>query len=177
MQARAPGRGQLGMVDKAKAWGAGAVAWGLLPFMLGGCAATVDSGREHDPWRQALAGAGCAAQAPAVPQRLQAVQHDLGQAGLELRLVGCESVAGKQALRFDPWVVDGRRAAQVVRGPMANGQVLDLGWPQGRRQAAALPDEQVSPDVIFNRQWWRAVLARHGLEPVAGDWHSYAARP
>jgi len=58
---------------------------------------------------------------------------------------------------LDAWVADGRKAMAVVRGPLADGEALDLGLEAGQQKAGLqkvglrpMPDDHVSPDVQFN---------------------------
>ena len=68
-------------------------------------------------------------------------------------------------------VTDAVRAAQVLQGPLAQGEDLDLGTPYGLMDASALGNsDAVSPDVKHNRAWLRGQLQQHGLVPEDGRW-------
>ncbi len=130
-------------------------------------------------WGRALAADGCAPQDGSVGDRLELLQRELEPLGLQARLQGCERLprpgAGVPALLLDARVTDGRKAMAVVRGPLADGELLDLGLPQAG--AGPLPDDAVSPDVRFNRQWWRQRLRAYGLEAVPGQVRAFVPSP
>ena len=68
-------------------------------------------------------------------------------------------------------VTDAVRAAQVLQGPLAQGEDLDLGTPYGLMDASALGhSDAVSPDVKHNRAWLRGQMQQHGLVPEDGRW-------
>ena len=68
-------------------------------------------------------------------------------------------------------VTDAVRAAQVLQGPLAQGEDLDLGTPYGLMDASALGhSDVVSPDVKHNRAWLRGQMQQHGLVPEDGRW-------
>ena len=126
-----------------------------------------------------------------------AKQRELEPLGLEPRLEGCVSLDAHRpssALVLAPWVTDGRKAMAVVRGPLADGEALDLGLEAGLQtaglQAAGsqntglqkvglrpMPDDQVSPDVQFNRRWWQGRLGAYGLQAVPGQVRTFVPTP
>jgi len=143
-------------------------------------------------WSKALQAKGCTLPDPAVGDRLEQLQRELEPLGLEPRLQGCVSLAGSEpgpALVLDAWVTDGRKAMAVVRGPLADGEALDLGLEAGLQatgqQKAGLqkvglrpmPDDQVSPDVQFNRRWWQGRLGAYGLQAVPGQVRTFVPTP
>nr|WP_254662118.1 hypothetical protein [Delftia sp. JD2] len=148
-------------------------------------------------WSKALQAKGCTLPDPAVGDRLEQLQRELEPLGLEPRLQGCVSLAGSEpgpALVLDAWVTDGRKAMAVVRGPLADGEALDLGLEAGPQtaglQAAGqqkaglqkvglrpMPDDQVSPDVQFNRRWWQGRLGAYGLQAVPGQVRTFVPTP
>jgi D-alanyl-D-alanine dipeptidase len=144
---------------------------------------------EPSAWGRALKAQGCTVPAQAVGDRLEHLQRELEPLGLEPRLQGCVDLATPpvQALLLDAWVTDGVKAVAVVRGPLADGQALDLGLGQPARrpavaalvkvQAPALPDDQVSPDVQFNRRWWSERLGAYGLQAVPGQVRAFVPTP
>ena len=75
-------------------------------------------------------------------------------------------------------VTDAQRAAQLLQGPLAQGEVVDMGTtPPGLVDADAPPQQgapqAVSPDVQYNRAWLRGQLQQHGLVPEdsgSGRW-------
>ena len=72
----------------------------------------------------------------------------------------------------------------VVRGPLADGEALDLGLEAGQQKAGLqkvglrpMPDDQVSPDVQFNRRWWQGRLGAYGLQAVQGQVRTFVPTP
>ena len=143
-------------------------------------------------WGKALQAKGCTLPDPAVGDRLEQLQRELEPLGLEPRLQGCVSLAGSEpgpALVLDAWVTDGRKAMAVVRGPLADGEALDLGLEAGPQAAGlqkaglqkvglrSMPDDQVSPDVQFNRRWWQGRLGAYGLQAVPGQVRTFVPTP
>lgn len=148
-------------------------------------------------WGKALQAKGCTLPDPAVGDRLEQLQRELEPLGLEPRLQGCVSQAGSEpgpALVLDAWVTDGRKAMAVVRGPLADGEALDLGLEAGLQTAGPqtagqpkaglqkvglrpMPDDQVSPDVQFNRRWWQGRLGAYGLQAVPGQVRTFVPTP
>ena len=143
-------------------------------------------------WGKALQAKGCTLPDPAVGDRLEQLQRELEPLGLEPRLQGCVSLAGSEpgpALVLDAWVTDGRKAMAVVRGPLADGEALDLGLEAGPQAAGLqkaglqkvglrpMPDDQVSPDVQFNRRWWQGRLGAYGLQAVPGQVRTFVPTP
>lgn len=104
-------------------------------------------------------GRGAAPCADASHAGWQAVQQDLRAHGLVLR-PAC-GASGAQAPQVV--VLDSLRASEVLRGPLADGEALDLG--RAMAQGAQGADE--SPDVAFNRDWVQAVLVRHQVHAQA----------
>lgn len=125
--------------------------------------------------------------------RLQNVHAALAREGMALRVLGCPQLpsagkaAGTQVIAVAVVVVDGERAADTVRGPLADGELLDMGSaaPHAaggtiqRVSTASLvqpPKDSLSPDVLFNRDWLRQRMAEQGLRPVADTWWAFAPR-
>ncbi|MCD2511255.1 hypothetical protein [Comamonas endophytica] len=124
--------------------------------------------------------------------RLQAVHAALAREGMGLRVLGCPQLpagkaAGAQVIAVAVLVVDGERAADTVRGPLADGELLDMGsaapqaasGPLQRVSTAALaqpPRDSLSPDVLYNRAWLRRLMAAQGLRQVADTWWAFAPR-
>ncbi|EZP48583.1 hypothetical protein [Delftia sp. RIT313] len=190
---------------------AGCAALGMAAAGLAGCAALQPSpGKDTtvvaqaaaqappaqaappSAWGKALQAKGCTLPDPAVGDRLEQLQRELEPLGLEPRLQGCVSLAGSEpgpALVLDAWVTDGRKAMAVVRGPLADGEALDLGLEAGLQAAGQqkaglqkvglrpMPDDQVSPDVQFNRRWWQGRLGAYGLQAVPGQVRTFVPTP
>ncbi len=105
---------------------------------------------------------------------LQRVADELREHGLELQAscAGTEPGWVVQVL-----VVDGLKASKIVRGPLADGQGVDMGTPAGVNQAGAgAAASGFSPDVQFNRHWLRATMARHQFDNAADAWWRFAQR-
>ena len=186
---------------------AGWAAVGMAAAGLAGCAALQPSPGKHttvvaqaaaqapptqeaaptSAWGKALQAKGCTLPDPAVADRLEQLQRELEPLGLEPRLQGCVSLAAPEtrpALVLDAWVTDGRKAMAVVRGPLADGEALDLGLEAGLQKAGLqkvglrpMPDDQVSPDVQFNRRWWQGRLGAYGLQAVPGQVRTFVPTP
>lgn len=142
---------------------------------------------------QVLAGAECRSLA-GQRARLQKVHTALAREGMALRVLGCpqlpasaKSGAGTPVLALAVVVVDGERAADTVRGPLADGELLDMGSaaPQAgnggmqRVSTASLaqpPEDALSPDVLFNREWLRKLMAEQGLRAVGDTWWAFVPR-
>ena len=110
---------------------------------------------------------------PATRAELGRVAHALLAQGLALQAT-CQAPGGwvVQVL-----VVDGMKARQVVRGPLADGQVVDMGTPSGNFQAGASATAPGhSPDVVHNRQWLHALMARHQFDNLPDAWWHFAQR-
>lgn len=80
-------------------------------------------------------------------------------------------------------------AADFVRGPLADGEELDMGSVHlsppsvvqgGGGNAISTDPEDVSPDVLYNREWLQKVMKDRGLQAVHGHWWAFvpaAIRP
>lgn len=84
----------------------------------------------------------------------QSAMRELRGLGLALQAV-CDHRQAQVGVRL--LVLDSVRASEVLRGPLANGEPVDL---KGGVSA--------SPDVQFNVAWLEQVLQRHQV-PVAGS--------
>ena len=109
------------------------------------------------------------------------LSHVLSYWGLQVQWLGCPSLGVLKQAYAEPlfaarlWVRDGTKAMQVVRGALADGQPLDMGaLSVAALHASQVPmDEDVSPDVFFNRQWFARVMRSHGYERVEGLWWAF----
>lgn len=95
--------------------------------------------------------------------------------GMQLLLQGCPYVRVgvgqmRQVLDVRVRVVDSETAAQFVRGPLADDQEVDMG---DVHLVPAGADDDLSPDVRFNRAWLAGVLQRSGWAPVPGHWWAF----
>lgn len=161
---------------------------GLLALGLAGCAVLPPRG-EAGPAPRADSGiAALLSQAECrglagQRARLEAVQARLAHQGMALRVLGCPQLAsgaGQQVLAVAVLVVDGERAARTVRGPLADGELLDMGSMPGLAQRVGIPatpsEPALSPDVQFNRAWLGALMGREGLRAVPGAWWAFVPR-
>ena len=80
----------------------------------------------------------------------QAVEQELRVQGLTLQ-VQCAGTRPQGGLQLV--VHDSVRASAVLRGPLADGEPVELG-----------ADAQASPDVQFNRAWLDHALLRHSVQ-------------
>lgn len=118
--------------------------------------------------------AACTQQVAPVPDGLGAAARELAQQGMTLEAI-CPGAGTGWAVRVR--VVDGMKASKVVRGPLADGQVVDMGTPAGVLQPGAERAAQgFSPDVLYNREWLRALMARHQWDGAAEAWWRFARR-
>ena len=76
----------------------------------------------------------------------------------------------QQVLDVRVQVADSDTAAQFVRGPLADGEEVDMG---DVHIVDPVPTEDVSPDVQFNRAWLAGVMQKRGLAPVSGYWWAF----
>lgn len=105
---------------------------------------------------------------------LQRVADELKAHGLQLQ-ASCAAPGPGWVVQV--LVVDGVKASKIVRGPLADGQGVDMGTPAGVVQAGAgAAGSGFSPDVQFNRQWLRATMARHQFDNAADAWWRFALR-
>lgn len=126
--------------------------------------------------------------APSVPAldagctQTAGTRDSLGRIAQELRSQGmaleatCQPSAAGWVVKVR--VVDGTRAARAVRGPLADGHEVDMGTPAGipAAQAQSQAASGLSPDVQYNRQWLRALMARHQFDNVPRAWWLFAER-
>ncbi|MDH0381544.1 D-Ala-D-Ala dipeptidase [Comamonas aquatica] len=119
-----------------------------------------------------------------VRRALQLVRVQLLAQGLQLRTNGCPFVRTgpgqmQQVLDVAVRVVDSDVAGAVVRGPLADGEDVDMGGIQlggmpAVVEVGGLPaEEDVSPDVLFNRAWLAAVMRARGFQPLPGAWWGF----
>lgn len=154
-----------------------AAAWWLVACVQGPQAA-VAATELHRPVARAdsnLRDAPTCEQTPTARSTLQRVAHELQAQGLALKAV-CEPAHEGWVVQVQ--VVDGTKAREVVRGPLADGQGVDMGTPPGLAQAGApaAQDSGFSPDVQYNRQWLRALMARHQFDNLPDAWWHFSHR-
>ena len=119
------------------------------------------------------------------PASLAALQQTLHPLGLAIRVLGCPEAPtplGQRVLAVTAVVLDGDKAMDTVRGALGDGEPVDMGsdyhpspWPSRQRAAdlEVLDDNEVSPDVQFNRRWLRSVMASQGYASVTGPWWAF----
>ena len=75
-------------------------------------------------------------------------------------------------------VVDAMRASKVVRGPLTDGQEVDMGSPFDLFDVRSHTDNpDLSPDVQHNRRWLRALLGQNGFRNLPEEWWHYTLDP
>lgn len=75
-------------------------------------------------------------------------------------------------------VVDAMRASKVVRGPLADGQEVDMGSPFDLFDTRSHTDNHdLSPDVQHNRHWLRTLLGQNGFRNLPEEWWHYTLDP
>ena len=111
---------------------------------------------------------------PTAKPALERIGRELQSQGMALQ-ANCNAASGGWVVQVQ--VVDGVRATKTVRGPLADGQAVDMGTPAGVGRAnAALEARGFSPDVEHNRQWLRALMARHQFVNLPDAWWHFAQR-
>lgn len=108
----------------------------------------------------------------AAQSALARVASQLQKQGMHLQ-AQCHVASGAWMVQVQ--VVDGMKASKVVRGPLADGHEVDMGTPAGLAVAGAPADAGgFSPDVQFNRQWLRSVMAQHRFNNLPDAWWHFA---
>src|SRR6218665_672066 len=114
---------------------------------------------------------------PAARAALQGVALELQARGLALQVRCQEGRGGNGSSVVQLRVLDGIQAGAVRRGPLADGQAVDMGTPCGvASPGAAVTAGGFSPDVQYNRQWLRALMARHHFDNLPDAWWHFAYR-
>ena len=109
---------------------------------------------------------------PTAKPALERIGRELQSQGMALQ-ANCNAASGGWVVQVR--VVDGTKAHKVVRGPLADGQAVDMGTPAGAvRSEAAAGATGFSPDVLHNRQWLRALMARHQFDNLQNAWWHFA---
>lgn len=113
---------------------------------------------------------------PQARTALENIARELQAQGLVLR-AACHAAGGQGGWMVQVRVVDGLKASRVVRGPLADGQDVDMGTPAGAALAGAQSGSQnFSPDVQHNREWLRLLMARHEFDNLPDAWWHFARR-
>lgn len=115
------------------------------------------------------------------------VRAQLAAQGMELVLQACPYVrvgAGDmlQVLDVRVVVLNSDVAADFVRGPLADDEVVDMGdvqlvLPSLAQGFAPREDDELSPDVLFNRKWLSKLMQRWGLHAVPAHWWAFVPVP
>lgn len=75
-------------------------------------------------------------------------------------------------------VVNAERASRSVRGPLAEGEDVDMGTPFDWFDTQSHTDDTtLAPDVQHNRRWLRTLLQRHGFRNLPEEWWHYTLNP
>jgi D-alanyl-D-alanine dipeptidase len=133
---------------------------------------------------QVIADCGAYVARPAVQRSLQLVRARLHAQGLQLVLQGCPFVRTgmgqmQQVLDVRVRVIDSDVAAAFVRGPLADGEEVDMGDVRLSLPAfahgvqAQEVQEDVSPDVSDNRKWLAQLMKTQGWSSVAEHWWAF----
>lgn len=106
---------------------------------------------------------------------LQLLRAWLQSQGMHLVVQDCPFVRvaeGQMAQVLDVRVevLDSDIATRYVRGPLADGEPVDMG---DVHLGEPEPEDDISPDVAFNRQWLAAVMQRYGWRVVPGQWWAF----
>lgn len=114
---------------------------------------------------------------------MHVVRTQLQAQGMKLVTQGCPFVRTgvgnmQQVLDVRVQVTDSDAAAHFVRGPLADGEEVDmgtvhLGIPSQAQGLVAGQEEEASPDVLFNRQWLAGVMKARGLQTVQDHWWAF----
>lgn len=105
---------------------------------------------------------------------VESMHSELQAQGLVLK-TSCQVSQGALAVQLE--VVDGLRASKVLRGPLAEGEAVDMGTPAGMAGAkAASHNADLSPDVQHNRQWLWSLMARHQFDNLPDAWWRFAQK-
>lgn len=110
---------------------------------------------------------------------LQVVKVLVQSQGMRLVMQACPYVRTQpgtvqQVLDVRVLVVDSETAANFVRGPLADGEEVDMGDVHlGLPEEVAAQEPDVSPDVQFNRGWLAAVMQGRGWQAVPGHWWAF----
>ncbi len=151
---------------------------GVLACLLaaGGSAVAVVPASEMSGRTQAGATQPLCTDAAAAHAALQPVLRQLRAQGMEMR-ASCHAATGAWVVQVQVRVVNGFQASKVVRGPLADGHDVDMGTPAGVELAGAPVDATgFSPDVQFNRQWLRSLMAQHHFNNLPDAWWRYALK-
>ena len=71
-------------------------------------------------------------------------------------------------------VANAQRASRSVRGPLAEGEEVDMGTPFDWFGTQSHTDNTtLAPDVQHNRRWLRTLLQRHGFQNLPEEWWHY----
>lgn len=127
---------------------------------------------------------------PPARRAVPLVRAQLLAQGMALVVQACPFVrvaAGdmRQVMDVRVVVVNSDVAADFVRGPLADDEAVDMGGvhfdlPDPASGFMQVDAEDVSPDVLFNRQWLSRLMQHRGLQAVAGHWWAFvpvARRP
>lgn len=118
-------------------------------------------------------GAGCDSES-ATRAALKNIEAQLQADGMALKTSCPPNLGG---LQVQVRVIDGIKASKVVRGPLADGQDVDMGTPSGAALADASGNARMfSPDVQHNRAWLTALMARHRFDNLPDAWWHFSQR-
>jgi D-alanyl-D-alanine dipeptidase len=111
-------------------------------------------------------------QDPAALSAFSQLAQQLRAQGMALN-AQCRAASGAWVVQV--MVVDGLKASKVVRGPLADGHEVDMGTPAGVPLGRAPANAHgFSPDVQYNRQWLRSLMAKHQFNNLPDAWWHFA---
>lgn len=127
-----------------------------------------------DVAQSAVVGAAACHETRAARSALRNISQELQAQGMAMKAT-CQADGAGWVVQIR--VMDGVKASQVVRGPLADGHDVDMGTPAGVPLAgASTASKGFSPDVQHNRQWLHALMARHQFDNVPDAWWHFAQR-
>lgn len=163
----------------------GQVSAMLLGLLTGGVSALADvhAASLTQETRELAAECGSMLQRTQLQRAFHLASTQVQSQGLRLKVQGCPFVRTgsgqmQQVLDVRVWVVDSDVAVNFVRGPLADGEEVDMGdvqlsLPSLGSGLTKVAQQDVSPDVLFNREWLARVMAAQGLQAVVGHWWAF----
>ena len=105
-------------------------------------------------------------------RQLELLRLQIQAQGMLLRLHGCPVLAQGHApaVAVSVEVANSEVASRFVRGPLADGEAVDMG---STLLGSENGEEEYSPDVYDNRQWLAQLMGHYGFAPVQGYWWAF----
>ena len=114
-----------------------------------------------------------------VLRNLQMAKVLVQSQGMRLVMQACPYVRTQpgevqQVLDVRVLVVDSETAANFVRGPLGDGEEVDMGDVHlGLPEEVAVAESDISPDVQYNREWLSKLMQGRGWRAVTGHWWAF----